>query len=243
MNREERGIEIDLFQLVGRLFENLKIIVLVAVIFGILGYVGSAMFLTPIYESSGKMIVNTRKDQTQNVTNDQLNSAKNLIDTYAVIIRSRDVLNQVIDELSLTESYNQLANCVSVKAVNGTQIMQISVQHSNPSTALAITEKILEIVPSVIVETVEVGSVKPVEQAYASSEPVSPNKVKNAIVLAMLGLLASCVVVFVAFLMDNTYKSNADIQRELGLPVLGIIPAVESCKDGHKHGKTGKRRE
>ena len=143
MNKEERGIEIDLFLLIRKMIENIKYIIMATVILGVVGFAVSALFMTPIYQANAKMIVNTRRDDTQHVTNDQLNSAKNLVDTYAVIIRSRDVLNQVINDLNLTESYGQLVNGITVKSVNGTQVMKISVQHSNRDIALKGTEKIL----------------------------------------------------------------------------------------------------
>ncbi len=238
MNREEQGLEIDLMQMVRTLLGNLKYIVLVTVLFGLIGYIGSAMLVTPIYEAGAKMIVNTRKDDNQNVTNDQINSAKNLVSTYAVIIRSRDVLNQVIAELQLPESYGQLSKCISVKAVNETQVMQITVQHSNRETALAIAAKLLEIAPSAIVEKVEAGSVKTIEKAYAGQNPVSSSNLYNAILAAMAGLVLVCAVIVIIFLADNTYKADMDIQRDLGLPVLGVIPAVESSKK-RTHKKKG----
>ena len=147
MNREEHGIEIDLMLIVKALLGNLKYVVLVTVLFGILGYFASIMLVTPIYEAGAKMIVNTRKDENQNVTNDQINSAKNLVNTYAVIIRSRDVLNQVIADLKLPVTYGQLASSISVRAVNETQVMQITVQHPNRDTALAVAAKLLEVAP------------------------------------------------------------------------------------------------
>lgn len=243
MDREERGIEIDLMQLVRKLLENVKYIILVTVILGVVGYIGSSLFLTPIYQASAKMIVNTRKDETQSVTNDQLNSAKNLVDTYTVIIRSRDVMNRVIEELDLTQSYEQLVNRIKVSAVNNTPVMHVTVQHSNRDTALQIAAKILEIAPDIIVETVEAGSVKPVEQAYVNPNPVSPSIMKNAILMAMVGFALSCAVVLIVFLLDNTYKSNMDIQRDLDLPVLGVIPAVESCKGNSMQRRLAKGRK
>lgn len=243
MNKDEREIEIDLFQLLCKLWENWKYILIATVAFAILGFAGSKLILTPIYEASAKMIVNTRKDENQNVTNDQLNSAKNLVNTYAVIIRSRDVLNRVISELGLQESYGQLVSRVSVEAVNSTQIMQVSVQHENRETALAVAAKILEIAPSVIVEAVEAGSVKPVEQAYAGLQPVSPSILKNTIIMAMLGFALSCGVIFIVHLTDNTYKSDMDIQRDFDVLVLGIIPAVESCNSKKKYGYSAKGRK
>ena len=223
MKREEQGIEIDLMQIVRALLGNLKYIILVTVLLGILGYIGSAMLVTPIYEAGAKMIVNTRKDESQNITNDQINSAKNLVGTYAVIIRSRDVLNQVIADLNLPDNYGQLASSISVKAVNETQVMQITVQHANRNTALVVADKILKVAPGVILEKVEAGSVKTVEQAYASEEPVSASNLYYAVLAAMAGFALSCSVVVIVSLADNTYKNDMDIQRDLDLPVLGVI--------------------
>ena len=243
MNREEREFEIDLLQLFSVLWSSIKYILITTIILGVVGFLGSKLFLTPIYEASTKMIVNTKKDETQYVTNDQINSAKNLVNTYAIIITSRDVVNQVIAELNLTESYNQIANGISVKAVNSTQVMQISVRHQNRDTALAIATKILEIVPDAIVEKVEAGSVKEVEQAYASQSPVSPNATKNTILMALLGFALSVCVIVVIYLTDNTYKSDLDIQRDFEIPVLGMIPTVESCKQQKKYGYSAKGRK
>ncbi len=235
MNREEQGIEIDLMQIIRTLLCNLKYIILATVLFGVLGYFGSKMLVTPIYEAGAKMIVNTRKDENQNVTNDQLNSAKSLVDTYAVIIRSRDVLNQVIADLELPVTYGQLVSRITVKAVNGTQVMQIKVQHPNRDTAFVIASKLLEIAPGAILEKVEAGSVKTVEQAYVGNEPVSRSDFHNAVLAAMVGFVFACAVIAIVSLADNTYKMDMDIQRDLGIPVLGVIPIVEdSEKRGHK---------
>lgn len=235
MNREAQGMEIDLMQIVRVLLGNLKYIILVTVLFGVLGYFGNKVLVTPIYEAGAKMIVNTRKDESQNVTNDQINSAKNLVDTYAVIIRSRDVLNQVITDLNLPETYGQLASCISVKAVNETQVMQIKVQHTNQNTALAVASKLLEVAPGAIVEKVEAGSVKTVEQAYTSNEPVSASALHDAVLAAMAGFILVCVIIIVVSLSDNTYKTDMDIHRDLELPVLGVIPAVgDDEKRGYK---------
>lgn len=235
MNREQ-AIDIDLLKLFRMLWDNLKYIVLVVVVFAGIGFAYASFAVTPIYEASAKMIVNTRGDKNQSVTNDQLNSAKSLTDTYAIIIRGRDVLNRVIEELELKESYGQLASKVSVHAVNETQVIQINVQHENKDVAYAVAAKILEITPNIIVETVEAGSVKPVEQAYVGSSPVSPNPMKNAVLLGMFGFVLACIVSVLVFFADNTYKNDEDIENELELPVLGVIPTIESCNNSAEYG-------
>ncbi len=240
MSREEQGIEINLMQLIKRLLDSVKYIALVTVVFAIMGFIYSSYFATPVYEASARMIVNTRKDQNSNVTNDQLNSAKNLVETYAVIICGRDVLTNVITELDLQMDYEELAKAISVKAVHNTPIMQISVKHCDRDTALAITEKLLEIAPETLVRTTEAGSIKPVDQAYAELEPISPNVLKNTIIVAFLGFALTCAVILFVSLMDHTYMSDEDIQKDLGIPVLGVIPAVESCMDYNRQENAGK---
>ena len=240
MNREERGLEIDLFQIAIKLLENVKYIILTTVIFAILGYVGTIMFITPVYQAGGKLLVNSRRDDTVNITNDQLNSSRNLVDTYAVIIRSRDVLNQVINELNLQESYGQLADSISVKSVNNTPVMQIYVKHTNRETALLIASKLLEIAPDVLVETTEAGSVKAVENAHVGANPVSPSEVKNTVLMAIVGFAITCLIIVIMALSDNTYKSELDIQRDLNIPVLGTIPEMDSFKSHSKQKRIRK---
>ncbi len=125
-------------------------------------------------------------------------------------------------------TYAQLQSMVSVSPVNNTQVMEIKVKSTNPAQAKQVLEQILIETPSKIIETVEAGSVKTIEGTYLSDGPVSPNKRMNTLIAGVLGILAAVFIVVVRFLLDNTYKTELDIQNDLGLPVLGVIPSVET---------------
>lgn len=88
------------------------------------------------------MIVNTRQDTTSNVTSDQINSATKLVSTYSIIIKSDTVLQQVIDNLGLSLTYEKLAERVTVSAVDDTQVMKITVKSDNPEWARQVCEQI-----------------------------------------------------------------------------------------------------
>jgi capsular polysaccharide biosynthesis protein len=92
--------------------------------------------------------------------------------------------------------------------------------------------------PDIIIDTVEAGSVKTIDKPTVSSSPVSPNKKINALLMAMLGIIVSAGFFILKFMLDNTFKSELDIKKHLDLPVLGIIPSIESC--GSKPGRTSK---
>ena len=239
MNQENREIELDLLQLFKAILGKAKYIVLVAVIFGMCGFAGSKMFLKPVYEAGTKMIVITQ-NSAEDVSSDRLNSAKSLVDTYSIIIRSRSVLNQIKEDLKLQMSYEQLAGCISVKSEKKTEVMQVVVRHNDLNLAFAITQKIEQLAPAAIDMVYGVGSVKITEPSYSKPYPVSPNNKSNAILAAFAGFALSCGLVVVLFLMDNTYKSDAEVQEDLNVPVLGVIPKVECCgkysRYGYKYG-------
>lgn len=243
MEREEQEFEINFPQLFRYLWKRVWAIVLALVLCGGIGFASAQFFTAPVYEASAKMIINTRNDTAQNVTSDQISSAQRLVDTYAIIIRSRTVLSQVIDELGLSMRYETLNQKISVSSVNGTQIIKIAATHTDPYLAVQIVDKILSVAPAAIMETVEAGSVKTVEGAYCSGLPVSPNVPRNTVLFALLGAVLACGVLVAMFLTDTTFKSELDIQEVLSLPVLGVIPSLESCSGSAQSNSRQRRSE
>lgn len=218
---------IDLLEVLEVVRQHILIIVLVTVIAAVAGFSFSRFVMVPQYEASALMIVNTRQDTTANVTSDQINSATKLVSTYSIIIKSDTVLQQVISNLGLTLTYDQLKERVTVSAVDDTQVMQITVRSDNPEWARQVCEQITTISPDVILESVEAGSVKLISQAAVTPEPVSPNVMRNTAIAAVLGLVTSIGIVVLRGLLDNKIKSEDDVRKYLDLPVVGVIPDYE----------------
>ena len=218
---------IDLLEVLEVVRQHILIIVLVTVIAAAAGFGFSRFVMVPQYEASALMIVNTRQDTTANVTSDQINSATKLVSTYSIIIKSDTVLQQVISNLGLTLTYDQLKERVTVSAVDDTQVMQITVRSDNPEWARQVCEQITTISPDVILESVEAGSVKLISQAAVTPEPVSPNVMKNTAIAALLGLVVSIGIVVLRELLDNKIKSEDDVRKYLDLPVVCVIPDYE----------------
>ena len=224
-------LEIDLSQLFYILWNNVVWILLAAVLCADIGY-GIATFVkTPIYTASADMLVNNRQNttsgDTSTVTSSDLNASSSLVSTYSIILKSHTVLEEVIDTLGLDYSYSELASMVSVSTVNDTQVMRVTVKNADPQVAMDIVAQIVSIAPAVIVDKAEVGSVKTVDQPWSSGRPVSPNKKRYIFVFAIAGALLMCMFLVLRELMNNTFKTEADITRELGLPILGVIPLEE----------------
>lgn len=224
-------IEIDLWELFQVLLKNWLWILLSTLGCAILGLLITMFLITPKYRAEATMIVNTRQDQTATVTNDQITSAQKLVDTYSIIIRSRRVIDPIMEKLNIEDDYESFVKNIIVESVNDTQVMSIQVENKDPEIALQVVQEIVDRAPGAIISTVEAGSVNVVSEPYVNSEvPVSPSKLKNTAIAAFIGLFISSGAFLLIAFLDNTFKSEEDIQKQLGLVTIGIIPTTESCK-------------
>ena len=216
---------IDLMELARLLWAHAVQIVAAAVAAALICLLVCVFALTPKYQASINMIVNTRQDNSS-FTSDNFNSAKNLISTYAVIIKGNTVLNEVIDKLDLDMTYTELYKMVDVADVDSTQIMQITVTDTDAERAGEIAQTIADIVPDVLVEKVEAGSCKAVSDVIIDPNKVFPQTKKYVVLAGLLGAVVVCGVLVLAHLLHDTVVDDEDVQKKLGLPVLGLIPEV-----------------
>lgn len=224
-NEQEYGI--IFMELLLALKEKIVVIFIATFIAAIAAWGISFFLITPQYEASVNMIVNTRTDATGNVTNDNISSAQNLVDTYAIIIKSNTVLNKVINELDLELSFEELYEKVSVDAINNTQVMKIAVQNENPLVAQKVVGTISEVAPDIITDAVEAGSCKVVSQVYVDEEPVSPDVLKITIIFGLHGFFICIGIIVLKEILNDYIVDDIDVEKKLGITVLGIIPDVE----------------
>lgn len=226
MDNEENEV-IDLTEILSAVRQHLLELIFVTLAAALVGFMASKFLMTPKYDSSALMIVNTRQDVNANVTSDQINSATKLVSTYSIIIKSDTVLQRVIDNLGLNLTYAQLNKRVTVAAVDDTQVMKITVQSDSPEWARQVCEQIITVAPDVIKEAVEAGSVKVISNPSLATEPVSPNIKKNTMLAAAVGFVLVIGIIVLQVLLDNKINTEEDVTKYLDMTVLGVIPQYD----------------
>lgn len=226
MDNEENEV-IDLTEILSAVRQHLLELIFVTLAAALVGFMASKFLMTPKYDSSALMIVNTRQDVNANVTSDQINSATKLVSTYSIIIKSDTVLQQVIDNLGLNLTYAQLNKRVTVAAVDDTQVMKITVQSDSPEWARQVCEQIITVAPDVIKEAVEAGSVKVISNPSLATEPISPNIMKNTMLAAAVGFVLVIGIIVLQVLLDNKINTEEDVTKYLDMTVLGVIPQYD----------------
>jgi succinoglycan biosynthesis transport protein ExoP len=88
-----------------------------------------------------------------------------------------------------------------------------------------------------IAKSIDLGdtSVVVVSAASIPTTPVKPNKTLNVAIALVLGLMIFTLLAFFLEYLDNTLKTPDDVNRELELPVLGMIPKFDKNNSQHSH--------
>lgn len=216
---------IDLMEYFGIIKKRFWIIALITVIAVIVSGAISFFVLNPVYEAKSTLIVNTEKhEDTQMITGDQFNVTQKLAVTYGEIIKSRSVLEDVIKNLKLNDEYEDLVKNIAVSPVKDTQIISISVQDTNKEKARDIANEIPKVFKKEAERITKANDIQVIDKAILPQTPIKPNKMMNIAIAAVLGIMIGLFIVFLIEYLDNKLKTPQDIEKHLGLSILGVVP-------------------
>ena len=222
-SRQNDEIEIDLGKVLEAIKQYWAVLLAATLVCGLLGFLVSNFAMTKKYIASVDMIVNTSSDADL-VSNDQVNSAKNLVSTYSFIITGSNVLTQVVDNLKLDMTYEELAKIISVDSVTDTQVFTVSAVTGDVEMSKKIVREIIKVAPPEIEKAVEAGSCKIVSDLDYKNTPVSPDVGKYTAVAAFAGFLLALAFALYRVLSRTFIVTEKDVTENLDVPVLGVIP-------------------
>ena len=226
-NNEEYTI--DLMLMLGLLKKHMILIIVAAILGGGIAY-GVTRYLIPEkYRATATVIINNRATDSQYIYPSEIQSSQDLAQLYSIIIKADGVLEAVKKDLNLDISNEQLKNSITVGLVGDTQVVEISCTSTNPQYALDLVTKFVEYSKPVILEKVEAGSVKDLNEPALSNNgnPVSPNKKKNTAVGILGGAVLAAAFIILREMLNTTFKTEQEVTNTLHIPVLGVIPFIE----------------
>ena len=218
--------EIDLKEMFDYFLGKVSWIIFAVALAVAIGNIYTVFTRVPMYKSTTSLVlVSENKDSASyNTSEQQLN--KNLVGTYSEIIKSKTILNAVIKNLSLDYTVGELQSRVTVSSVNNTEIIQIAVADSDPKQATKIANEIAKVFVGEINKFYKLNNVSVLDKAENVSKPYNVNYIKDNAIYVMIGLVLSCGIIFIFFYFDTTIKTSEEIEKKLGLTVVGIVPKV-----------------
>ncbi|MEH6908140.1 YveK family protein [Neobacillus drentensis] len=223
---------ISLKELLQTLRKRLSLILSITFIAVLISGVVSYFFLTPIYQASTQLLVNKSKDDQSTFQYNEVQTNLQLINTYNVIIKSPVILEKVIKDLHLDMTVTELNEKITVQNEKDSQVVNLSVQDTSETAAVKIANKTAAVFQKEIGKIMNVDNVSILAKADVSEQPspIKPQPLLNVAIALVVGLMAGVGLAFLIEYFDNTIKDEQEIEKLLGLPVLGIIATMDDSK-------------
>ena len=215
---------------ISEIFEALKkrwiLIVSITLVATLISGVLSFFVIKPTYETSTKVFIGKEESNVEGYNTNDIQMYQKLLQTYAETIKTNEVIQAAIKNTNTNLTVEEVKKSLTVTPISDTQILQIKYQNKNPQVAKRILGNITDEFIILAKELVPNGNVRVIEAVQLPENPVAPNKKMNVAIAFLLGLMVSVGLVFLIEYLDNTFKSKEELERELDIPVVGIIPLV-----------------
>lgn len=239
-NRNE--MEIDLLGLLLHLKSKMWLILAVTVVFALGGFVGSKLLSTPVYTATTQVYVYQQNDSGMDTGT--LTVATQVRYDCAMIIKGESVTKEVIAKLGLQTTPKALGNAISVDTESNTRIMKLSYTGADPEQAALIINTVRDVAAVKIKDLMNMDVMKTIFEADTPKAESTMNIKRNTVVATVIGLVLTVAVLVVAFLLDDTIRTEDDVESYLGLSTLAVVPVSDelfvargSKKGGGKQSK------
>lgn len=221
----ENNEYIDMKKILNIISSKKIFIALIILLSLVMSYFYSYYYKKPQYNSSVTVLLTGDEAQGEKqVTQTDLNLNSGLISTYGSIAKSANVLSKVIENLGLDISVQNLQKNLTVAEIKNTQFLKITVENSNPETAMKIANEISKVFVEQIKTIYNIQNINIIDTAEISNTPCNINHIKDMAIALMAGIFASGVLILILYILDDTIKSEKDIPVNLKLETIGTIP-------------------
>lgn len=246
---QDDGREIDLLELFFRLLEKAGWIAGIAVAAAVVAVLYTVLFVTPAYRATAKLYVLNSSDSAINLND--LNIGEKLADDYVQVFNNYEVyemaqkfLNPAQYEMysndkevlklltektyTLSGDFSEVLEMLDINVISNTRIIEINVTSEDKKEAMVVANVYALAAQEFIASVMRTDRPSMFEPARIPEMPSSPNVLKNAVLAFVIcGVLAAAFFV-IQFILDDRVRTAEQLQKQLGLPTLGLMPIQAS---------------
>lgn len=222
--------ELDLKELISIFMKRKVLIIMVVIIFALAGAIYTLKFITPVYTSETTLVLvqagteNNLQGDSSSITTTDVTLNSKLVDSYIEIATSYDkVLSKVIENLNLDMSIADLENIVKVTQKTDTNVIKITVEHTDPELSCNIANEIARTFVEAVEEIYKLNNLSVLDAAKIPQSPSNIHFAKNVVIFAFVGGILVSGYILLINMLDTTVKSDVDIERTINVPVLASI--------------------
>ena len=231
--------EIDLKELLSLFWSKKTQIILIILIFMLLGVIYTIGFVTPKYSASTTLVLASNNNQStaNTITATDITVNSKLVSTYSEIVKSKNIIRQVISNLGMKLDEDSLRKNVTVSSVKDTELIEITVTNENPSYSAKIANEIAKVFTAKVKEIYNIENIQIVDEAEVETTPSNINHPKDVMIFTFIGVIVACGYVLIANMLDTTIKTAEEVERIFKMPVIATIPLYSFDPAKNKGGK------
>lgn len=231
----EMETEYDLMEILMAVVRKIGIVIVSAIIGGLCFGLVSYYLIDPTYESNSTIyIVGGSENQMVDFTSLQISS--NLTGDYTALVKKRPIVEEVIDNLKLDMTYDELVSNVTATNEDDTRMVNISVKGNDPDFTKNVANEFSKIIRDQVPSLMKTTAPTIVEKAV-DGEKTGPNNIKNTLLGCVLGFVLSVGIIVFLYVKDDSIKNADDVEKYLGLNNLASIPADGGTDNEEKKAK------
>lgn len=230
--------EVSLWSIVGLLLHKIHWLIAAGLAFGIGVYLVLSLLVTPTFESRVTFYVYNNSggaSQSGSIDKSDLQAAESLATTYSKILESNSVLNAVLSDLNSALTRKELAQMVDVAVVTNTQLLEVVITSTDANFACKVAESFASVAPVEIVRITKAGGVEVVDHPEVATEQASPRTAFDTAIAVVVGVIIAAVIIILKTLSDTTIYLPEDIEKLVGVAVIGQIPEIEGTEKNYKY--------
>lgn len=233
---ENAGIRIITLKDLWEIFvQRLWVLILTAAVAAGGMFTINRLTFTPAYSSTATLYILRQDNNTATSSDSDFSLALKVVNDCDYLLKSHSVLDEVIRTLDLEIDYEKLSRSVSISNPDNTRILEVTVENNSPESAKRIVDTLCEVGQEKITEAMGFQQVNLYEYGTIDPEPCNVTGITKFILVGMIAAILAYSVFLVIFLLDDRIRTEEDIERYLGLSILGDIPSADD-KKGHQYG-------
>lgn len=225
------------------LLHRIVFIIAAAAVMGLLFFLYSSIIVKPMYSTSAMIFVqnydkaktsdqdSTKPTDAQNGSNNNssnnaqakkifssdISGSNSLAGICVTLFQNSDEITALYDGCSVTMEVNE-----------NTFYITITVNGNDPQKCANVANQISEKCIEVYAKHFDYGQIGIIRTAKEPGAPISPDKVRSALIGAAIGLILACVISILLELIDTTIKPDEDLSEIYKVPVFAEIPDFDS---------------
>ena len=223
--------EIDLIDLFGYYMSRLWLLIAAVVIGAVIAGAYTHYMIPDRFTAVSRMYMISASSSSV-VDLSDLNIGASLSNDYVELMKSRPIIEDVINELGLGYTYEQVLDMIRLDVVTNTRIIKISATSTDPEEAMNIANQMARIAKIRLPKIMDAPSPSIAEEAVLPTQKSSPSLSRNVMMGSMVLLFLVLAILTIQYLMDDTVQTSEDVEKEFGILPMTVIPegTIEGLK-------------